>query len=241
MPHHRSPRQKPASSLTVAAGASQVLSPAQMEFNKRMKSLECAQKALEKERARLDKMVNICYQELMPLAAELNLAGFDLIFTTDHGRRTTKLTPRRNRWLADLISGKATDCLADGAGLNEEQITRLEDLIEELGPCLQDQEEDAYAKEEFEDFTSMLKSAAGAMDLDLSDLDIHGDPAEFEREIHRRLQAVSDEMERKQAAGELPPQPAKRKRKPTKAAVERERRQSRHRHRRETPHLLVDP
>jgi hypothetical protein len=61
--------------------------------------------------------------------------------------------------------------------------------------------------------------------LDLSDLDIHGDPSVFHRQLRERLEAAREVFNQPDPSGNPGPAGKKRPRKPTKAALERERRQ----------------
>ncbi|MCB1133156.1 MAG: hypothetical protein KDN05_18690, partial [Verrucomicrobiae bacterium] len=62
---HVSQTRKP-QGLTISANAGKALSPAQVEFNKRMKALENARAAHERERARLDNDLRVCHSQFMP-------------------------------------------------------------------------------------------------------------------------------------------------------------------------------
>lgn len=206
----------------ISASKGTTLSPAQIEFNKRIKALEKARASHDRERALLDEDLRVCQAELMPLVERMNRAERDLIEAAVLAHQSMKLTPRRRKWLGDLISGKASDLLADPTGLGEADIQRLEALIEELGPCFLDQEREEEDREDYEFFRDLMEDMArkAGVDLDLGGIDIHGDPAEFERQVQERLAAAGEEFQR-MANGEGAPN--KRKRKPTKAALERER------------------
>lgn len=208
--------------LTISASAGKVLSPAQVEFNKHMKALEKARASHERERARLEGDLCVCHSEFMPLVERKNRSERDLIVAAAQAHQSMKLTPKRRKWLGDLISGKCSDLLGDPAGLAESDIQRLETLIQELGPSFIDQEredEDLADLEFFRDLMEDMARKAG-VDLDLGDIDIHSDPAEFEQMLQEKLEAAGKDFQN-MANGEGPPH--KKPRKPTKAALERER------------------
>lgn len=207
--------------LIFKSGGSATLSPAQVEFNKLMKRLENARSKHAQEQARLDRILATCIRELMPLIDELHRLNFELVIHGHSALQTTKLTARRREWFGDLLSGKAGDLLADSSGLTAGQIDTLEKLVGDLGPCRMDQETKEAEADEFDFLRGMLEGAAreAGVDLDLGDLDIHGDPAEFERLLHERLAAAAGAFEQNPSAGKT------RKRKPSKAQLERERKQ----------------
>lgn len=210
--------------LTIAVSPLKALSPAQLEFNKRMKALERARKADEKKRTKLDEELRVCREELMPLVEKVNRAELNLVSGAAEARASTKLTKRRNKWLGDLISGKAADLLGDPTGLSEADIGQLEAMIEELGTSESEKEREEMEGEEFDAARGMLEEMARSMgvDLDLNGLDVNGDPEAFERELEKRLTAAEGGF---QKAIEKDAAKPKRKRKPTKAAMERERKQ----------------
>lgn len=212
--------------LKISAAPSKPLSPAQAEFNKRMKALERARSAHERERARLDEDLRVCITVLMPLVEKINRTDRDLVFMAVEARRSMKLTPRRHKWLGDLISGKAADLLADPVGLDGSEIDRLEALIAELGTSLIDEEQKEMERDEFEMMRGMIEEVArrAGVKLDLGDLDLNSAPAEFERQFHERIAAATEKCRQTGNGGEPIPAP-KRGRKPTKAALEREQRQ----------------
>ncbi len=208
--------------LTISKSSTKPLSPAQAEFNKRMKALEKERAAHTRERARLDAELLVCINELMPMVETKNRAELGLIQSAVAARDTLKLTPKRHKWLGDLISGKASSLLADPTGLSEADIQQLEALIEKLGPNFLDEERKEFEREDFDDLREMMEQMAqmAGVSLDLDGIELDGDPAEFERQIQERLAAAGDQF-RKIANGETPLN--EKKRKPTKAALERER------------------
>jgi molecular chaperone GrpE (heat shock protein) len=207
--------------LIFKTGGTATLSPAQLEFNKLMKRLENARARHAREQARLDSVLATCIGELMPLIDNLHRLNFELVIHGHAALRTMKLTARRREWFGDLLSGKAGDLLADSSGLTAEQIGMLEKIVGELGPCRSDQEAKEAEADEFDFLRGMLEAAAreAGVDLDLGDLDIHGDPAEFERKLHERMTAAAGSLEENPFSGKT------RKRKPSKAQLERERKQ----------------
>lgn len=207
--------------LIFKSGGSATLSPAQVEFNKLMKRLENARARHDQEQARLDRILATCIRELMPLIDDLHRLNFELVVHGHATLQTMKLTARRREWFGDLLSGKAGDLLTDSTGLVTEQLETLEKIVGELGPCRLDQEAKEAEANEFDFLRSMLEESArkAGVDLDLGDLDIHGDPAEFERQLHDRLAAAAGAFEQKPSAGKT------RKRKRSKAHLERERKQ----------------
>lgn len=216
------PSKPPKRDLMISASSAKPLSPAQAEFNKRMKALEKERAAHERERARLDADLRICISELMPLVETMNRAELNLILTAMEARSSIKLTPKRHKWLGDLISGKAADLIADQTGLSAHDIEYLDALIEELGPSFLDEERREFGREEFDELRELMEEMAriAGVKLDLNGIDMHGDPVEFERQVQERLAAAGEELQRA-ANGEAPPPRGKRK--PSKAALERER------------------
>jgi len=205
--------------LTIKNQASQPLTPAQEEFNKHMKALEKARAAHERKRARLDKDLAVCRNELMPLVEMKNREEYQLIMLVSEARGTFKLTARRRKALESLILHKIADLRDDPVGLGEEELKALEQLYDELDPPdvagdLDTDQEDAQVRAEFEDLRAMLEGAArdAGVDLDLSGLDPNMDPEEFEQRMVEQLLAAG-----------RPSATTRRKRKPSKAAIERER------------------
>jgi hypothetical protein len=207
--------------LIFKSGGTAALSPAQVEFNKLMKRIENARARHDQEQARLDRILATCIRELMPLIDDLHRLNFELVVYGHAALQTIKLTARRRDWFVDLLSGKAGDLLTDSSGLTAPQIETLEKLVGELGPSRSEQESKEAEADEFDFLRSMLESAArkAGVDLDLGDLDIHGDPAVFERQLQERMAAAAGFFEQNPSAGKT------RKRKPSKAQMERERKQ----------------
>src|SRR6478752_2556465 len=73
---------RPKADLTIAASSAAPLSPAQVQFNKRMKALEKARASHERERVRLDGDLRICHAQLMPLVEKLTRVELELILAT---------------------------------------------------------------------------------------------------------------------------------------------------------------
>lgn len=207
--------------LTFKSTGSAVLSPAQVEFNKLMKRLENVRTKHAKEQERLDRILASCICELMPLIDDLNRVNFELVIHGHAAFQTTKLTARRREWFGDLLSGKAAELLADPSGLTDEQLATVQKILDALGPSRLQQEMQAAEANEFDFLRSMLEGAArqAGVDLDLGDLDIHGDPVELDRQFHERMAAAAKAYEQN------PFSEKNRKRKPSKAQLERERKQ----------------
>jgi hypothetical protein len=212
----------PKGGLTISAANKQALSPAQVEFNKRMKALEKERANHERQRARLDKDLRLCTSELMPLLESVTRAEYQLILAASRARGSTKLTPKRRKWLGDLISGKAADLLADPTGLTSKEIDHLEALIEELGPNLLDEERKEMEQEDFDELRDFMEDMArqAGVELDLSGIDLQGDPVEVDRQVHERFAAAEGAFQKgNQGAAAT----GKGKRKPSKAELERQR------------------
>jgi hypothetical protein len=212
------PKPKPA--LVITSAPEKSLSPAQIEFNKRLKALERARAAFAKEKARLDHDLQICITQLLPLLEKKNRAERDLLFDAVSARNAIKLTPRRKKGLDDLLSTKASVLLADPSGLSEDDIKRLDSIVQELGLSRAKAEDDENVQSEFNEMRAMIESMAelAGINLDLGDLDPKMDPSEFERIVHERMAALDSDT-----PFERPNTKAKRK--PSKAALEREKRQ----------------
>jgi hypothetical protein len=135
-------------------------------------------------------------------------------------RNALKLTPRRKKGLDDLLSTKASVLLADSSGLSEDDIKRLEAIVQELSLSRAKAEDDENVQSEFNEMRDMIEGMAelAGIKLDLSDLDPKMDPSEFERIVHERMAAFDSDT-----PFERPNTKAKRK--PSKAALEREKRQ----------------
>ncbi len=204
--------------LAIRPGKDAPLSRTQLEFNRLMKALESTKDRHARERARLDEVLDTSIRELMPLVEDLNRVNRDIVFSGRQAWQNLKLTEKRRRWFGDLLSGKASELLADPVGLMEEEIGLLRAIIDELGPCEDERRMQEDEDEEFDFLCDMLEQSARAagVELDLSDLDPKGDPEEFERTVRERLGAAA-------ALFEDAPPAAKRPRKPTKAQAERER------------------
>ncbi len=198
------------------------LSRTQVEFNRLMKTLEAAKARHAREQARLDDALIASSSELMPLVESLKRVNLDLVFLSRKAWQTLKLSAKRRRWFGDLMSGKAAELLADPIGLSKEEISTLEAIIKELGPCEEEQGMNESQEEEFDFLRAMLEQAAreAGVDLDLSDLDPNGDPEEFERTVKERLGAAAEAF---QEAGNTRGASGKRPRKPTKAQDEKQR------------------
>ena len=198
------------------------LSRTQVDFNRLMKSLENTRTRHVSEQARLDEVLGIAIRELMPLIEEINRVNRDLVFSGHHAWQTLNLSAKRRLWFGDLLSGKASELLADTVGLSAEEIEKLVNVIEELGPGVDEQRMEENDHEEFNFVRGMMEQAArdAGLELDLSDLDPNGDPEEFDRIANERLRAAFGALN---ASADSPAGPAKPHRKPTKAQAEKER------------------
>jgi len=140
----------------------------------------------------------------------------DLVFSGHRAMGSIKFNAKRRHWLSDLLASKATTLIHDPAGLSDEDVEKLEEVVRVLFPEDDSQtamEEDA---EEYDFLRKELERIAqsSGVDLDLSGLDPSGDPEEFQRLLRERLDRA--------AASRSP----KKKRKPGKAQLEKERRQT---------------
>jgi hypothetical protein len=218
---------RPQVDLTIKPGTSQPLSPAQEEFNKRMKALEKARAAYDRKRARLDADLVVCRNELMPMVEKRNRLEHQMILLVAAARQARKMTERRRRSLEDLLFDKAQALLGDPVGLGEEELATLEALFEELAALQnrhgegdpENEEDEDPLGEQFQEMRTILEAVArdAGIELDLSDLDHTMDPVEFQRLLRERFEA--GEKNRGDAFNFGPG----RKRKPSKAALERER------------------
>ncbi len=219
MKRKSSKRQSPQKEgLAIRPGKDAPLSRTQVEFNRLMKSLQSIRDRHDTEQARLDEALAVSISELIPLIEDLNRTNRDIIFRGHHAWRNLKLTAKRKRWFVDLLSGKASELLADPVGLDEKEIARLEAVIDELGPCEDELRMKEDEADEFDFLREMIEQTArvAGVELDLGDLDPSGDPEEFERTVRERLAAAA-------ALFEDAPTATKPPRKPTKAQAEKER------------------
>lgn len=205
--------------LTVVARDGAALSPAQAEFNKLMKRLESARTKHEREQSRLDELLRTCTRELMPLVGTLNRLNHQMVVLGADAMKAAKLTARRKTALTNLLWLKADRLLADSWGLAEEDIEQLRALADELIPPSAEPSQEEKDASEFEMLRGVMEAAAreAGVDLDLSDLDIHSDPAEFERQLKERLEAAQEAMASRPRSS--------RGRKPGKARLEKEKQQ----------------
>jgi len=100
-----------------------------------------------------------------------------------------------------------------------EQIKRV---IEELDGPISAEEIKSREEVEFDYLRSMMEGVArqAGVKLDLSDLDIHGDPAELERKLQERFEATMHEAQQQSSSSSQ-----SRSQKPTKAQLERKKEQ----------------
>ena len=197
--------------LKPAAGA--VLSPAQAEFNRLMALLESARVKFERERVRLDRIMDALTHQLMPLIEETHRLDFELILHLQNALSTYKLNKRRRESLEDLLRERARDLVADSCGLAPAQLETLQKLIEEIDPDWIDRESEEMG-EGFDYLRAMMEETArqAGIEIDLSDIHLGQNPEEGMRKLQERLAAAA-------AAARS------RSRKPTKSQLERERKQ----------------
>ncbi|MDP1592294.1 MAG: hypothetical protein Q8M07_31320 [Prosthecobacter sp.] len=207
-----------AGSLLVMVPEGKQLSPAQTQFNKLMKKLEKARQMHMQEQRRLDQLLGICTLRLLPLVETLHRLNFQMVHLGFAAMAETKLTARRRASLEDLLRHKALDLSIDPSGLAEEDLTRLNELLAKLGGAKSGAVEKEEATAAFDELRGMMENAAreAGVPLDLSDLDLHGDSAEFERILKQRLEAATA------GGGRQFGESARRARKPTKAQLKKE-------------------
>lgn len=218
------PAAAPASgSLSIRKSAAAPLTPAQVEFNKRMKALERARAAHDKERADLDRKLADHRKLVTPLMERGNRVEFAIIMAMYDAHYSLKLTKRRSEWLGDLISDKAGALLYQSSGLTGEETARLDALVNEFGPSFLEEEAEEEDRIDFEFMRGMVRdiAAKAGLDINLDDLEFDADPAETERKLRERLMAADEDFKRAAETSAKPAGKAK-PRKPTKAARERE-------------------
>jgi hypothetical protein len=224
--HDSKKRPTPAKSLLIVAAADAPLSPAQVEFNRLMKRLNNARAKHAKQQAELDQSLATCIEVLMPMVEELARLNCEIALITWQAMENTKFSAKRRDALVDLIGCKVSDLLEDPTGLSAEKIERLEWVLDQLSPSDQDRKPTEAEELELMMMRAMLEQAAqmAGVDLDLSDLDMAGDPAEVERILKERMGPVFEAVEGKNHIpfGQRLDSSGK-PRKPTKAQIEKER------------------
>ena len=200
--------------LVLKAAAGAVLSPAQIEFNRLMAQLETARAKFERERVRLDRIMDALTHQLMPLIEETHRLDFELIMYLQNALSTFRLTYRRRESLEDLLRERARDLVVDTCGLAPAQLEALQKLMEEIDPGWIDSESEEMG-EGFDYLRAMMEETAreAGLEVDLSDIDLRQNPEEGMRKLHERLAAAK-------AAAARPLS-----RKQTKSQIERERKQ----------------
>ena len=200
--------------LVLKAAAGAVLSPAQIEFNRLMAQLETARAKFERERVRLDRIMDALAHQLMPLIEETHRLDFELIMYLQNALSTFKLTYRRRESLEDLLRERARDLVVDTCGLAPAQLEALQKLMEEIDPGWIDSEFEEMG-EGFDYLRAMMEETAreAGLEVDLSDIDLRQNPEEGMRKLHERFAAAK-------AAAARPLS-----RKQTKSQIERERKQ----------------
>ena len=200
--------------LVLKAAAGAVLSPAQIEFNRLMAQLETARAKFERERVRLDRIMDALTHQLMPLIEETHRLDFELIMYLQNALGTFRLTHRRRESLEDLLRERARDLVVDTCGLAPAQLEALQKLMEEIDPGWIDSESEEM-EGDFDDLRAMMEETAreAGLEVDLSDIDLRQNPEEGMRKLHERFAAAK-------AAAARPLS-----RKQTKSQIERERKQ----------------
>lgn len=231
LPPAAQPSQAGSHDLTIkAGGAHAALSPAQIEFNKRLKALEKARADQDRTRRKLDADLIAARTELMPLYERRVRANYQLACLTHHALASTKLSASKRESLEELLGENIFTLLEDPTGLSDAEIEELrviakfgdEDESDGFVPDIFDSES---AAEDFENLRAMLDDFEQftGVKVDLDGLDPTGDPALFEAELEKRLLDAQQRFHSGQSAypGQKPR--PKRKRKPSAAAIERER------------------
>lgn len=200
--------------LVLKAAAGAVLSPAQIEFNRLMAQLETARAKFERERVRLDRIMDALAHQLMPLIEETHRLDFELIMYLQNALSTFKLTYRRRESLEDLLRERARDLVVDTCGLAPAQLEALQKLMGEIDPDWIERESEEM-EGDFDDLRAMMEETAreAGLEVDLSDIDLRQNPEEGMRKLHERFAAAK-------AAAARPLS-----RKQTKSQIERERKQ----------------
>jgi hypothetical protein len=169
-------------------------SPVRREFHRLMKRLEKTLKEEEKETHRLDRAHRECVAEIYPLLAKIHRANFEMVRFVREALATGKyrLSARRHRALADLLSAQVTNLREDPVGLTDEEIRELEKIAAESGPSQVETLKKQSTAAELEALREYFEDAArrAGVDLDLSDLDAAGDPGEFCQNLQARLRAA---------------------------------------------------
>lgn len=220
---HMSPRKafSDKAGLVIRSNKSGPLSRTQVEFNRLMKNLETTRARHGREQARLDETLATSCRELMPLVESLNRVNMELVFKGNQALQSHKLSAQRRLWLGDLLRGKADQLLGDPVGISAGELVALQAILEDLGPSVDEQRMEEEEDEEFEFLRMMVEQAARAVgvEVDLSDLDLRGDPVEFERVMRERLGAAAAVFKGNARSSTA----AKPRSKPTKAQVAKER------------------
>ncbi|MBE2285685.1 MAG: hypothetical protein IAE77_19640 [Prosthecobacter sp.] len=146
--------------LVVTARAGEVLSPAQVQFNKLMKQLENTRVKHQREQELLYELVVTCSKELMPLVDEIHRVNFQMVTLAVDAFKTMKLTARRREALVDLLCGKAHEVVTDSTGLTDEQVQQMSAVIKELEEPVTAEGMKARIDEEFDYMRSMMEGIA---------------------------------------------------------------------------------
>ncbi|GAA5130013.1 J domain-containing protein [Luteolibacter yonseiensis] len=218
----RKPMAKPEDKkvLVIRTGRGGALGRTQTEFNRLMKSLEEARARHLNEQKRLDEVLAISINDLMPLVEEINRTNRNIVFHGYKALQTLKLTARCRESFTHLLCGHAENLLNDPVGLGEDDLSELEVILETIEPSQDGKGNEVGMPDqtEFDMFRSMIQQMArnAGVDLDLSGLDANTDPEEFKRLIAGKFDAA-------EGVSPSPHPAAKPGRKQTKARMEKER------------------
>ena len=205
----------------ITGSSGEALSGAQVEFNRVMKRLESERAKLQRRQAHLDNLLAIANRDLLPMVEELNRTNRDMVFAVAEALWEVKLSKKRRGLLKDLVCGMAEELLGDPCGLSDEDLAKLETILDENQPPKTKQRLGEEAAEAFDYMCGMMEDVArgAGVELDLSDLHPTMDLDDLERELADRLRAATEASEASEPAGTSQRPPSKQ----TKAQVEKAR------------------
>ena len=189
------------------------LNATQTEFNRLMKRLDKSRAEEQRERQRLNHLLEEYNAKIVPLIESLNRKNVRCVEAALAAWRDTKMTPRRRKALGDFIGMQAASLSRNAPGLSETEIARMTTIADELLGEVSEEEDQA----EFEAMRSLLETLTRAqgLDVDFSDIGMKNPPEEVRRRLTERFEAAQ-----KAAAEAAAPRP----RKKTKAQIAREER-----------------
>lgn len=178
----------------IAKNAEGVLSPAQIEFNRVMNKLEGERAKHQRKQSQLDDLMAVVIRDIMPLLENLNQTNRDLVFHVSNAMYGIKLSKKCISSLKDWVEELVDELLSDPCGISEEDVCKLQKIVEQLHPPADQALLDAEAAEEFDLMRSMLESVAknAGLELDLSDLDPNMNPVDLERQMEDRFRAAAE-------------------------------------------------